>query len=478
MSIEQFSERILIDMQRTTTKHSPLARRFRLGSLLRFAAPSIGMMIIISLYTVTDGIFIGRYAGSDALAASNIVYPAINVVFGLAIMLASGGSALVAKNLGENKPQLARQRFTMITVTTAVLATALATLTIAAGDSLLMLLGASPELMADCRSYLYSLLPFFPFAALMILFNAFFIADGRPIQGFIVSVLSGLTNASLDYLFLAHLGLGIFGAGLATGIADLIAGIFGLVYFYRYSHLIRFTRPRLEWRALGQAFYNGSSELVTQLSVGITTFLFNILTFRYAGADGVAAISVILYAEMLLTAVYMGFTNGIAPIFSYRFGARDFGELRRLVRLSLTVIAGGALLSFSLSHLLAEPLVSLFLPQGGHVYELTRQGFALFSFTFLLCGFNLFISGFFTAISDGRTSALMSFARNLLGIVFFLLTLPQMLGLSGVWLAVPAADVTALLFGTFLLVSRMREFKDMDTAQKEIRLTDIKGRNA
>ncbi|WP_303163776.1 MATE family efflux transporter [Mitsuokella multacida] len=211
-------------MQRTTTKHSPLARRFRLGSLLRFAAPSIGMMIIISLYTVTDGIFIGRYAGSDALAASNIVYPAINVVFGLAIMLASGGSALVAKNLGENKPQLARQRFTMITVTTAVLATALATLTIAAGDSLLMLLGASPELMADCRSYLYSLLPFFPFAALMILFNAFFIADGRPIQGFIVSVLSGLTNASLDYLFLAHLGLGIFGAGLATGIADLIAG--------------------------------------------------------------------------------------------------------------------------------------------------------------------------------------------------------------------------------------------------------------
>ena len=320
-------------MQRTTTKHSPLARRFRLGSLLRFAAPSIGMMIIISLYTVTDGIFIGRYAGSDALAASNIVYPAINVVF-------------------------------------------------------------------------------------------------------------------------------------------------GLVYFYRYSHLIRFTRPRLEWRALGQAFYNGSSELVTQLSVGITTFLFNILTFRYAGADGVAAISVILYAEMLLTAVYMGFTNGIAPIFSYRFGARDFGELRRLVRLSLTVIAGSALLSFSLSHLLAEPLVSLFLPQGGHVYELTRQGFALFSFTFLLCGFNLFISGFFTAISDGRTSALMSFARNLLGIVFFLLTLPRMLGLSGVWLAVPAADVTALLFGTFLLVSRMREFKDMDTAQKEIRLTDIKGRNA
>ncbi len=457
---------------------SPLGRHFTLKSLLRFAAPSIGMMIIISLYTVTDGIFIGRYAGSNALAASNIVYPAINLVLGLAIMLASGGSALVAKNLGEGEPEAARRRFTMLTIATAVFSGVLALLAFAAGDSLLFLLGSSAELLNDCRSYLYALLPFFPFAALMILFNAFFIADGRPSQGFIVSVLAGLTNAGLDYLFLAHLGLGVMGAGLATGLADVLAAAIGLIYFQRYSRILHFARPRMEWSALGQAMYNGSSELVTQLSVGITTFLFNILTFRYAGADGVAAISVILYAEMLLTAVYMGFTNGVAPIFSYRFGARDFKELRRLVRLSLTIIAGGALLSFSLSHLLAEPLVSLFLPQGGHVYELTRQGFALFSFTFLLCGFNLFVSGFFTAISDGRTSALMSFARNLLGIVFFLLTLPRMFGLSGVWLAVPAADVTALLFGIFLLTSRMREFKDRDAAQKEIRLTGIHGRNA
>ena len=457
---------------------SPLGRHFTLKSLLRFAAPSIGMMIIISLYTVTDGIFIGRYAGSNALAASNIVYPAINIVLGLAIMLASGGSALVAKNLGEGEPEAARRRFTMLTIATAVFSGVLALLAFAAGDSLLFLLGSSAELLNDCRSYLYALLPFFPFAALMILFNAFFIADGRPSQGFIVSVLAGLTNAGLDYLFLAHLDFGVMGAGLATGLADVLAAAIGLIYFQRYSRILHFARPRMEWSALGQAMYNGSSELVTQLSVGITTFLFNILTFRYAGADGVAAISVILYAEMLLTAVYMGFTNGVAPIFSYRFGARDFKELRRLVRLSLTTIAGGALLSFSLSHLLAEPLVSLFLPQGGHVYELTRQGFALFSFTFLLCGFNLFVSGFFTAISDGRTSALMSFARNLLGIVFFLLTLPRMFELSGVWLAVPAADVTALLFGIILLISRMREFKDMDAAQKEIRLTDINGRNA
>ena len=441
------------------TQKSPLGRHFKLLSLLRFAAPSIGMMLVIALYTVTDGIFIGRYAGSEALAASNIVYPAINFVLGLAIMMASGGSALVAKNLGEGKLAAARRRFSMIAVFTSLIAGLLAALAFAAGDELLFLLGASENLLADCRAYLYAMLPFYPFAALMILFNAFFIADGRPTQGFIVSILAGLTNAGLDYLFLAHFGFGIAGAGLATGLADLLAAGIGLFYFTRCSRLLRFTHPSMEWRALGQAMYNGSSELVTQLSVGITTFLFNIMTFHYAGADGVAAISVILYAEMLLPAVYMGFVTGTAPIFAFHFGAHAFSELLRLVRLSLVIIAGFALLSFSFAHLLAQPLIMLFLPEGGHVYDITLTGFRLFSFSFLLCGFNLFISGFFTAISDGRTSALMSFARNLLGIVVYLLLLPQVLGLTGVWLAVPAADVTALAFGMFLLLSRLHAFR-------------------
>lgn len=448
-----------------TALKSPLGRHFKLLSLLRFALPSIGMMIVISLYTVTDGIFIGRFAGSDALAASNIVYPVINLVLGLAIMMASGGSALVAKNLGEGNLAAARRRFSLLAVVTSFMAGFFALLAFLAGDGLLVLLGASEALLADCRAYLYALLPFYPFAALMILFNAFFIADGRPTQGFVVSILAGLTNAGLDYLFLAHCGLGIMGAGLATGIADLLAASIGLVYFSRCSRLLRFTRPVLEWRALGQAAYNGSSELVTQLSVGITTFLFNIITFRYAGADGVAAISVILYAEMLLTSVYMGFVNGTAPIFSYHFGARAFHELLRLVKLSLAIIAFFALLSFGLAHFSAAPLVSLFLPEGGHVYDITLAGFRLFSFSFLLCGFNLFISGFFTAISDGRTSALMSFARNLLGIAIYLLALPEILGLTGVWLAVPAADVTALLLGIFLLLSHLRDF----TQRHEVR---------
>ena len=204
--------------------------------------------------------------------------------------------------------------------------------------------------------------------------------------------------------------------------------------------------------------YNGSSELVTELSVGLTTFLFNVITFSWAGEDGVAAISVILYAEMLLTSVLVGFSNGIAPIFSYQFGAKNYRELLRLMKLALLGIALFSLTAFTASRILAEPLISLFLPNGGSAYSITVNGFLLFAFSFLLSGFNLFTSGFFTAISDGKTSAIASFARNLAGIVIFLLLLPKLIGFSGVWLAVPAADLAAVLLSAFLLYDQRQIF--------------------
>ncbi len=221
--------------QETKRTHSPLAQKFTNLTLLRFAAPSIAMMLVIALYTVADGIFIGRYAGSDALAASNVAYPAINLIWGIGIMLASGGSALVAKNLGEGRNQEARARFTMLALVAALLPLLVSLLYFAATEQVLTFLGATPALYAMCYDYLVAMLPFFPAGGLMLLFNAFFIADGRPMQGFLVSVASGVTNAVLDYVFLAHLGLGIFGAGLATGIAYLVAAVAGLLYFSRYA---------------------------------------------------------------------------------------------------------------------------------------------------------------------------------------------------------------------------------------------------
>ncbi len=446
--------------------HNPLAYHHSMWSLLMFAAPSIGMMLVISLYTVTDGIFIGRFVGSDALAASNIVYPAFNLVLGLAIMLAAGGSALVAKTLGEGNRELASRRFTLITISGVLLSTILAFLLWLFMEPLLAFLGASPALYAECENYIVTLLPFFPATAMMMIFNALFIADGRPLQGFLVSVVSGLLNALLDYLFMGQLDMGIAGAAWGTGLVETAAALIGLHYFACRSRMICFQKPALEWRALGQAMYNGSSELVTELSVGITTFLFNVITFAWAGEDGVAAISVILYAEMLLTSILVGFANGIAPIFSYQFGAKKYRELTRLMRLSLLSITFFSLLSFTCSRLLAAPLIQLFLPADSSAYSITVTGFLLFGYSFLLSGFNIFTSGFFTAIGDGKTSAIASFARNLAGIVIFLLLLPKLVGFSGVWLAVPAADLAAFLLSAFLLHEQWQNFHSLQSAQK------------
>ena len=435
------------------THTTPLAQKFTMRTLLRFAAPSIGMMLIVSLYTITDGIFIGQFAGSNALAASNLVYPPINLLYGLGIMLASGGSALAAKTLGEKKQRLANAQFSFITASGAAIGLLLALLICFFFEPILHILGATPELMADCRSYLGTLLPFFPAASLLVIFNAFYIADGRPIQGFFVSVASGIANAALDYLFLAHFNMGIAGAALATGISDLLAAVIGLFYFARCSRSLHFAGFAARFPILKAACSNGISELVTQLSVGVITFLFNILTLSYAGADGVAAITVILYAEMLLSAVFMGFTNGVAPIFSYHFGARHPRELVRLLKASLVIIAASGLFAFAAAQMLAAPLIQLFLPQGGDAARLTENGLALFSFSFLLSGFNLFGSGFFTALSNGKTSAALSFVRNLAAAVLFLAVLPCFFGLNGVWLAIPAADIAALLLTVFCLHS-------------------------
>lgn len=433
---------------------SPLAAHFTRSGLLRFALPSIGMMLVTSIYTVTDGIFIGRLAGSSALAASNIVYPAINLLLGLGIMMASGGSALVTKNLGEGRLTTARGRFSFIVLASLLLSALLAVSYRLWQLPLLHLLGASPALLADAQSYLLVQLPFFPAMAAMLLFNAFYIADGHPEQGLRVAIIAGVTNAALDYICMGPLQMGIAGAGLATGMANLGGALYGLLYFSRFSHQLRFKRPEFSLRVLTQTLGNGSSELVTQLSVGITTLLFNIITFRYAGEDGITAISIILYSEMLLTSLFMGFSTGVAPIFSFHFGRRDYGEILRLLRLSLTSIAACALFVFGAAQLLAAPLAGLFLTTEASAYELTRDGFRLFAFSFLLSGLNMFTSSFFTALSDGRTSALISSCRNLFGIVIFLMILPRFLGMPGVWLAVPFSDMTALVLAFWLLYTR------------------------
>lgn len=435
----------------STAVRNPLERRYHLWSLFRYTMPSIGMMIVVSLYTIIDGVFVGRYVGSNGLAAINIVFPTLNVMYGLAIMLATGGSALVAKTMGEGDMKNASRRFTFLTVTGITIGVFMAILVYLFHVPILRFLGTTELLWDMGADYLLSCIAFAPCVIMMIFFNAFYIADGRPVQGFYVSLASGMTNVCFDYLFISEFGLGVLGAGLATGIADLVALLAGLYYFSRYSRLLHFRRFRIEIPVLFRSAYNGSSEMVTQLSAGVTTFLFNMLLLAYAGEIGVAAITVILYAEMILNAFFMGFGLGVAPIFSYQFGAKNHTELRRLLRLSLANIGIFSLLSFFAANLFRVPLTALFLPEGGEVFDMTLHGFSLFAFSFLITGFNLFASNYYTALSDGKTSAFLSFLRNLFGIVLFLLTLPRILGLDGIWLAVPAADLLSIGVGALLL---------------------------
>jgi Na+-driven multidrug efflux pump len=454
-------------LKNQTSFKNPLAQPFTFFSLLRFAAPAIGMMTIISLYTAVDGIFIGRFAGDTALAASNIAYPAINLIFGIAIMLAAGGSSLVAKALGEKQPALAARHFTLIAAAAAGIGFVLALAGFALLAPFLRLLGATPHLLPYCYDYLGALLFFTPFIILKTVFDAFFIADGRPGLGFTISLASGIINALLDWLFLDAWAWGIGGAGLATGIANMLAATAGLLYFASYSRSLRFRAFTFRPRVIGRTALNGMSEMVTQLSVGIITYLFNLITFAWAGENGVASISVIFYMEMLLNSAFLGFTNGIAPVFSYHYGAQNYGMLCRLIRLSLSSIALASLIAFISARLFAAPLIHLFLPADSSTYALTLHGFELFALSFPLCGFNIFAIGFFTAISHARISSFCSFARNLAGISLFLLILPKFWGLNGVWLAVPAADLCMLIFSLFLLHEQFAQFRHTNARIKK-----------
>lgn len=433
------------------SRTNPLAQNFQFLSLLRYAAPTIGTMLIFSLYTVIDGIFVARYAGPQALAAINLIFPAINLIIGISIMFASGGSAVVAKTLGEKHPQLASERFTMILCAATLLGFLLGTAGLLARETLVNWLGATPALKADCQAYLTPMLLFAPLMITKFLFDYFLVTAGRPSLGFLLSILSGLINAGLDYFLLAKCGMGISGAAWATVTAYTISSLAGLLCFKQPQALLRLRRFHWEPAILKKTITNGSSELVNQLSVAITTYLFNFFTLYYAGEAGIAAITIILYAELLLTGIYEGFTYGVAPIFSYYFGARNNRGIRHLMKLSLFFLAGGALFSFSAAQLLAPSLVEIFVPKSSVVAPMATSGLLLFSLSFLGCGFNLFTSGFFTALGNGSLSAFCSFSRNLAGISFFLLLLPMYLGLTGVWLAVPAADACMLLLSGRLL---------------------------
>ena len=417
--------------------------------LLKFAAPSIVMMVFMSLYTIVDGIFVSRFLGSNALSSLNIVYPVINVAIAIATMLGTGGNAIISKYLGEGKEERAREALTQFVVLTLALSILLLILSELFLTPISRFLGANDVLLTDCRLYLGASMLFAPACMLQAVFQSFFVTAGRPGLGLLLMTGAGVFNMIFDYVLIVPCGMGIAGAAVATGIGQCIPAVFGLFFFAFSKKELRFCKFTFSGKEMLDACYNGSSEMVSQLSNAVITFLFNIVMMSLAGEHGVAAITILLYGQFLFNAFYLGFSIGISPIIGFQYGAGDRAKLRKIYRISFLFVAASSVLIVGLAILFSPAIVTVFTKEQ-RTWELASTGFRLFAINFLFSGINVTSSGFFTALSNGKVSAIISFCRTLVFIVISLLIFPRILGINGAWIAIPVAEFLTLLISVWM----------------------------
>lgn len=423
-----------------------LSRKITFISLIRFTIPTILMMVAISLYVMIDGVFVSRLINTSALSAINIIFPLMNIFLAIAIMFATGGSAVVATQMGEGKLNEAKESFSLIVLINVIIGIIIGSLGLIFIKPIMYIFGANEAIYGYCRDYITPILIFTPCAMLQVLFQYFFVTAGKPMYALVIALMAGVVNLALDYVFIAIVGMGIFGAGLATGIGFSMPALFGLVYFFmQRKGSLYFTTPKFDSKVIFQSMSNGSSEMVTNLSTAVTTFLFNIMMMKYVGENGVAAITIVLYSAYLLTAIFLGYSSGIAPIFSYNYGKGDMEKLKKLFRISIVFISVTSIAMYIASMFLSSYLVSMFTKDKSHVYDMALNGFGLFAFAYLFMGVNIFASAMFTALSDGKISAIISFLRTFVFIVASLLLLPKAVGINGIWLAVPVAEVLTIV---------------------------------
>jgi len=414
--------------------------------ILKFTIPTMFMMLFNSFYTMVDGAFVSNFVSTEALSAINIVFPILSLVLSIGIMLACGGSAIVAKQLGENKVKQAKENFSLILLFGSIIGIILMTIGIFFTKQIVIFLGANDVIYAFCYDYAFCLSLFIPFYILQLLFQFFFTTAGRPQLGLLSTLLGGLSNIILDYLLIVVLNIGIKGAAIATGIGFIIPATIGILYFSgKRDRIIHFVKPVFNRRVILKACSNGSSEMVSNLSVAITTILFNIKMMNYLGEDGVAAMTIVFYAQFLFTSIFMGYTSGVAPLISFNYGAKNKENLTKLFKISLKYIIICSAVSFVFSNLFSNAVVGIFSSHNNNVFNIATEGMKLFSISFLFMGFNIFISGMFTALSNGKISAILSFLRTFVFIVISISTLPLIFQLNGIWLSIPVAEILSIL---------------------------------
>ena len=435
-----------------------LNQKWTAGSHLCFAFPTLVMMIFMGLYTVVDTVFVAQFVNTDALSAVNIVCPVVNLTVGLGTMLATGGNAIVSRKMGACRNQEANEDFTLLIITGAVMGFLLLLAGTVWLDKIIYALGASDRLFLYCKDYLAVLLLFIPANILQTLFSNLFVTAGKPGLGLGLSVLAGVANIILDYIFIVPLGLGIRGAALGTGFGYLIPAVAGLAFFMGNKQGLSFAKPKLKWDIIGESCFNGSSEMVSQLATAVTTFLFNRTMMGLLGEDGVAAVTIIMYVLMFASSLYTGYSYGVAPMVSYYYGEQNQGKLKNLVLLSLKVIMGISFITVAASFMLTRPLVSVFARPDNPVYDLAVTGNRICTAALLFIGFNIFASGMFTALSNGAVSAILAFSRSFVFMLITMIALPLILGINGIWLATPAAELMALALSVFMFFKYRKKY--------------------
>lgn len=433
-----------------------LSDHFSYGKLLRFTLPSICMMVFTSIYGVVDGLFVSNFVGKTPFAAVNLMMPFVMILGGMGFMIGTGGTALVSKLLGEGKKDEAHRTFSMLVLFTLLLGIVLSAVGILTVPAVSRFLGASDAMLPDCVLY-GRIVTGFTFAfMLQNVFQSFFIAAEKPRLGLIVTVAAGVTNMVLDALFMAVFKWGVAGAAIATGLSQCVGGVLPLLYFLRpNTSLLRLRPAALRLRPLLQACGNGSSELMSNISSSLVGMLYNFQLMRLIGEDGVSAYGVLMYVQFIFVAIFIGYSIGCAPVVGFHYGAQNHDELKSLLRKSVLLMAVGGVTLTLLARVLARPLAQLFVGYDAALYDLTVHAFRLFAWSFLLAGFNIFTSGFFTSLNNGGVSAAISFLRTLVFQAGSVILLPMLLGVDGIWWAITAAEIFAFLIScTFLLAKR------------------------
>ncbi len=423
-----------------------LSDHFTYRRLIRFVIPSVAMMILTSTYGVVDGLFVSNFVGKTPFAAVNLVIPFTMILGAFGFMLGTGGTALVAKTLGEGRQEEANRIFSMLIYFALGLGVLLTIFGIAVLKRIVIKMGADDAMLRHCMIYGRIVLLGIPFYMLQNMFQNFLIAAEKPQLGLIVTIAAGVTNMVLDALFIAVLGWGVAGAAAATALGQCVGGLVPFVYFARKnSSKLSLVKTRLMGGALFHACTNGSSELVSNVSMSLVGMLYNLQLMKFAGENGVAAYGVIMYVNFIFIAIFLGYAYGSAPIVAFNYGARRTEELQNVLKKSLKLILGTGISLFLIATVFAGVLSGLFVGYDAELYRLTVRGFHLYAISFLLCGFNIFGSSFFTALNNGMVSAAISFLRTVVFEVAAVLILPLFFGLDGVWCAITVAELASIL---------------------------------